>query len=97
MRRLLRAHVAQGARSASVGAIQLASIRTMSDEDAREAVGDAIRNLVEAIVTTIEAIGLDDDEIERRHLYRDLVEYHDEPNSNRLRLLGGASNQEGVS
>lgn len=90
MRRLLRGHVAMAAKSASAGAIQLTSIRAMPDEDAREAVGEAIRNLVDAIITTVEALGLDDDEIERRRLYRELVEYHDEPNSKRLRLLGDA-------
>lgn len=87
---LLRGHLLRAVSSASAGAIRLASIQGTQDDQAMQAVEDAIADLIDALTTAMECVGINDDEEQRKRLYRDLLDYRAiEP-----RHLGDASPQE---
>lgn len=94
MSRLLRGHVLQAVSAASTGAIRLASIQGVPDEAARVAIDDAVNDLIKAVIVALESIGIGDDEVERRRLYRDLGDYVDGLQTYNMRQLGGASSAE---
>ena len=86
MRRLLRGHLLQATSAASTAAIGLCSVQGTSDEQAMARVEDAIAQLLQAAIISMEAVGIDAEEIQRHRLYRDMVDYVAPP-----RLLGDAS------
>lgn len=75
MSRVLRGHLQRATSAASTAAIRLASIQDSPDEFAAAGVEDALGQLVSAVIITMEAVGIDAEQLQRRRLYRDLTDF----------------------